>query len=88
MMLSWISLVPPSMELARERSHVARARELARGEALAFPAEPLIAEDLHHELAAALVQLGAVELEHRRLGAGPRPASAASAERRSVILLQ
>src|SRR5215212_2999727 len=51
----------------------AGARKLARVEPLTLPAEPLITEDLDHELAAPFVQLGAVQLEHRRFRA--RPAS-------------
>ena len=63
--------MPPSIELPRERSQCARERELVVVEAGALPAEPLRARDPHHELVAALVQLGAVDLEDRALGPGP-----------------
>ena len=70
MMLSWISDVPPSMVLPRDRSQSRVRVELVLAEARAFPAEPLRPGEVHHELAAPLVQLGAVELEDRRLGTG------------------
>src|SRR5262245_5676360 len=49
---------------------VACQADFAVVEAGSFPAEGLWAGDLHRELAPALVQLGAVELEERGLGAG------------------
>ena len=82
MMLSWISDVPPSMVLPRERSQSRVSVSSSLAEARAFPAEPLRPGEVHHQLAAALVQLGAVELEDRRLGTGRLPGLQAVARAR------
>ena len=65
MMLSWISDVPPSIVLARERSQSRVLLQLVAVEAGSLPAEPAEAGELHAQLLAPLVELGAVELEHR-----------------------
>src|SRR5436189_180068 len=65
--------VQPSRAISRQS---AREKPVARGPALllreprALPAERLRPQHLHHQLAAALVQLRPVELEDRRLGPG------------------
>ena len=71
MMLSWTSLVPPSIELALVRSHARGRGAVVRG--LALPFERVAAARGHQQLVARLVQLGAVIFHHRRLG-GVRPA--------------
>src|SRR5439155_21949958 len=56
--------------VAARAEPVARHLELLLRKARALPAERLRPQHLHHQLAAALVQLRPVELEDRRLGAG------------------
>ena len=64
MMLSWISLVPPSIELPLERSQ--SARRLAAFAALAVPLERVGPARGHHQLVAALVEFGPGIFHHRR----------------------
>ena len=59
MMLSWTSDVPPSIELAFERSHSRVRRNLVLGEAFALPAQRLEALGRQQHFVAALVQFGA-----------------------------
>ena len=70
MMLSCTSEVPPSIELPRERSQSRVERELLVVVAGTFPAERLRTGDRAPAARAALVQLGAVELEDRALRTG------------------
>ena len=66
MMLSWTSLVPPSIELALVRSQSRAAAPSLR--ALALPLQRVGAARRHQQLVAALVQLGAVVFQHRGAG--------------------
>ena len=76
-MLSCTSLVPPSIELALVRSQARAAAPSC--ERSPSHSSASAAADGHHQLRAALVELGAVVLEHRRTAPGaparPWPAS-------------
>src|SRR5690606_17085546 len=66
-----LDLAGPALDRVAARAQpLAGEVQLALVEAGALPAERLRAGDRDRDLHAALVQLGAVDLEHRALGAG------------------
>ena len=82
-----ISLVPPSIELARARRKPCLTRDAESSETPGSSVRTMFvgqrpvgrerigAEDLQRQRGGALVVLAPVELRHRRLGPGGRPSS-------------
>src|SRR5215471_12654867 len=69
-----LDLAGAALDRVRARAQpVARAAQLVGGVRLALPADAVVAGQLHAQLLAPLVELGAVQLEHRRRRAGRPP---------------